>query len=43
VDLIIYGALIVLICVFRPVGLLGILKDWHLGTAVGQAKNRGNA
>ncbi|MEE8636157.1 MAG: branched-chain amino acid ABC transporter permease [Acidiferrobacterales bacterium] len=43
VDLIIYGALIVLICVFRPVGLLGIWKDWRLGTAVGGAKNRGNA
>ena len=27
VDLIIYGALIVLICIFRPTGLLGIAKD----------------
>ena len=27
VDLIVYGALIVLICIFRPSGLLGIVKD----------------
>ena len=28
VDLIIYGALIVLICVYRPEGLIGIAKRW---------------
>ncbi|MFQ5995777.1 MAG: branched-chain amino acid ABC transporter permease [Acidiferrobacterales bacterium] len=29
VDLMIYGALIVLICIFRPSGLFGIVKDWR--------------
>ncbi len=33
VDLIIYGALIVLICIFRPSGLLGIVKDLRVGAA----------
>jgi branched-chain amino acid transport system permease protein len=31
VDLMIYGALIVLICVFRPSGLLGIIGDLRAG------------
>lgn len=31
VDLIVYGALIVLICIFRPSGLLGIMKDLRVG------------
>ncbi|MFQ5936808.1 MAG: branched-chain amino acid ABC transporter permease [Acidiferrobacterales bacterium] len=31
VDLMIYGGLIVLICVFRPSGVFGLFKDWHLG------------
>ncbi len=33
VDLMIYGALIVLICIFRPSGLLGIMKDLRVGGA----------
>ena len=28
VDLIIYGALIMLICIYKPDGLIGIAKQW---------------
>ncbi len=33
VDLMIYGVLIVLICIFRPSGLLGIMKDLRVSAA----------
>ncbi len=43
IDLMIYGALIVLISVFRPVGLLGIWKDWRVGISASREKRHGNA
>ncbi len=42
VDLVIYGALIVLICIFRPIGLVGIVRDWRRGRTV-RGRDRGDA
>lgn len=33
VDLIIYGALIVLICIFKPEGLIGLVRHWFAGAS----------
>ncbi len=43
VDLIVYGALIVLICIFRPSGLLGIMTDLRVGASATQADGKGHA
>ncbi len=43
VDLMIYGALIVLICVFRPSGLFGIVRDWRRRYAAQSEAARGDA
>jgi branched-chain amino acid transport system permease protein len=43
VDLIVYGALIVLICIFRPSGLLGIMKDLRISAQTKQANSNDHA
>ncbi|MFQ5763461.1 MAG: branched-chain amino acid ABC transporter permease [Rhodospirillales bacterium] len=43
VDLIIYGALIVLICIFKPEGLIGIVRHWLFGASPQGGKNHGDA
>jgi branched-chain amino acid transport system permease protein len=43
VDLIVYGALIVLVCIFRPAGLIGIMKDLRVSAPAKQAETDSHA
>ena len=43
VDLMLYGALIVLICIFRPSGLLGLFKHRRVRALLREGSKRGNA
>ncbi len=43
VDLIIYGALIVLICVLKPEGLVGLLRPWFAATPAKGGKRHAGA